>query len=170
MIAPTLHTERLTLRPYRLDDFDAYAALMTSERAKYMQAGLDRKGAWNWFTADVAHWPLFGFGSLMIDVDARGETVGAVGLNKGISFPETELGWQLYDGFEGHGYATEAGRAVLAYAFTRLGAERAISLIRTENTESERVARRLGGRQSTTIDFLGSATLVYNYHRPDGPN
>ena len=66
------------------------------------------------------------------------------------------------------GYATEAARAALDFAFTTLGASRAISLIRVENSESERVARRVGGRQATTIDFLGSATLVYVYHGDEG--
>ena len=67
------------------------------------------------------------------------------------------------------GYATEAARAVLEFAFTRLEVPRAISLIRADNSASERVARRIGGRQGTTIDFLGAATLVYAYHAPDSP-
>ena len=67
-----------------------------------------------------------------------------------------------------HGYPTEAARAALDFAFTRLHAPRAVSLIRNENVASERLARRLGGRQATTIDFLGGATLVYVYHPPEG--
>jgi RimJ/RimL family protein N-acetyltransferase len=70
----------------------------------------------------------------------------------------------LFPGQRRKGYATEAARAALAFAFGELHATRAISLIRTENSASERVARRLGGRQATTIDFLGHATLVYTYH------
>ena len=85
-------------------------------------------------------------------------------------WPDLEVGWMLRPDFRHKGYATEGAQASLDFAFQRLGAERAISLIRAENSESERVARRLGGRQSTTIDFLGSATLVYIYHNPDRSN
>jgi len=165
MITPTLHTDRLTLRPYRLDDFDAYAVLMTSDRAKYMQAGLDREGAWNWFTADVAHWPLFGFGSLMIDVDAVGETIGAVGLNKGINFPETELGWQLYDGYEGHGYATEAAVALRDWGFATLPLETLVSYIDPANAASIRLAERLGGKRDTSAIPPYPCDLIYRHRR-----
>jgi hypothetical protein len=36
MIAPTLSTERLTLRPATMADFPAYAAFVTSDRARFM--------------------------------------------------------------------------------------------------------------------------------------
>ena len=165
MIAPTLHTKRLTLRPYRLDDFDAYCALLTSDRAKYMQAGLDRKGAWNWFTSDVAHWPLFGFGALMIDVSATGECVGAVALGKGITFPETELGWQLYDGQEGKGYATEAATALKTWAFATLPLDTLVSYIDPENAASVSVAKRLGGHLDLAAVPAYAGDLVYRYAR-----
>jgi RimJ/RimL family protein N-acetyltransferase len=66
-----------------------------------------------------------------------------------------------------HGYATEGARVALEFAFRTLRAEKLVSLIRADNTAAERVARRLGGRQATTIDFLGGATLVYVYHPPE---
>jgi RimJ/RimL family protein N-acetyltransferase len=78
-----------------------------------------------------------------------------------------ELGWMLRPEYRGNGYATEAGRAALDFAFSKVKALRAISLIRLDNSASERVARRLGGRQATTIDFLGGTTLVYVYHPPE---
>ena len=113
---------------------------------------------------------LRGYGMWAVELKDTGEVIGRVGLHNPEGWPDLELGWMLRPECRHHGYATEAARCVLDYAFAHLDAERAISLIRTENTESERVARRLGGRQSTTIDFLGSATLVYTYHRPDGSN
>jgi hypothetical protein len=68
-----------------------------------------------------------------------------------------------WNGQRRHGYATEGGRAALEFAFRTLHVPRIVSLIRIDNGASERVARRLGGRQATTIDFLGGATLVYVY-------
>ena len=95
-----------------------------------------------------------------------GEFVGRVGLHNPEGWPDLELGWMLLPKHQHQGYATEAGRAALEFAFSRVKAPRAISLIRIENNASERVARRLGARQATTIDFLGGATLVYIYHPP----
>ncbi|MFW5686208.1 MAG: GNAT family N-acetyltransferase, partial [Spirochaetota bacterium] len=111
MQAPTLQTERLKLRPMRNGDFDAYAALMASPRAGYMGGPFDTRAAWGLFCHDVACWTLFGHGALMLERRDTGETVGQVGINAGPLFPETELGWMLYDGHEGHGYATEGAAA-----------------------------------------------------------
>ena len=46
MIAPTLHTERLVLRPAVMADFDAYAAFLATDRARYMGGPHGRAKAW----------------------------------------------------------------------------------------------------------------------------
>ena len=46
----------------------------------------------------------------MIDLRATGDCVGQVGISHGPRYPEKELGWLVYEGHEGRGYATEAGR------------------------------------------------------------
>ena len=77
------------------------------------------------------------------------------------------VGYSVVPWKQRHGYATEGARAALDFAFREVSIQRVVSLIRIDNTASERVARRLGGRQGTTIDFLGGATLVYVYHPPE---
>jgi RimJ/RimL family protein N-acetyltransferase len=102
-----------------------------------------------------------------VELKDTGVFVGRVGLHNPEGWPDLELGWMLMPDQRHQGYATEASRAVLDFAFNQLKAPRAISLIHLENSESERIARRLGGRQATTIDFLGHATLVYIYYPPE---
>ncbi|MEL6683349.1 MAG: hypothetical protein AAFQ09_12015, partial [Pseudomonadota bacterium] len=68
---PTLRTERLVLRPYARGDFDAYASFMGSKRAVHMGGPIDRDKAWTWFTNDIASWPLYGFGTLAMEIDGR---------------------------------------------------------------------------------------------------
>ena len=63
-----------------------------------------------------------------------------------------ELGYHLYEGAEGKGYATEAGRAVLDFARDRLGMTDLASMIDPANTASQSVARRLGA-QNTGTEF-----------------
>ena len=57
---------------------------------------------------------------------------------------QVEVGWRLRRDAWGHGYATEAGRAGLAYGFGTLGLREIVSLIHPHNLRSAAVARRLG--------------------------
>lgn len=144
MIAPTLTTQRLVLRMPVLADFPAFAEFWASPRAQYMGGPCDRAAAWFWFSSDIAMWHLFGHGALMIDVRLTGETVGQVGINAGPLYPETELGWLLYAGHEGHGYATEAATALRDWAFAALPLASLVSYIYPDNIASAKVAERLG--------------------------
>ena len=164
---PVLTTGRLVLRPMVLADFEPYAALMASPRAKYMNGPLDTKGAWAYFTSDIALWRLYGHGGLMIDLKGSGTCVGQVGINHGPLFPEKELGWFLYDGHEGHGYATEAAARLRDWAFEVLGLKTLVSYVDPDNDASTAVARRLGAVRDDTAVRPEPAVLVYR-HAPAG--
>ncbi len=140
---PTITTDRLTLRPYRREDFPAYAAFLATERSKYMGGPYGESDAWWWFTTDTVTWQFHGFGTLAIEVD--GTLAGMAGLIFPPNFPEPECGWALYDGFTGHGFATEAGRAMLDHTFATTSLKSIVSYTHPENLASHRVAERLGG-------------------------
>jgi len=162
---PELRTERLVLRPPVASDFAAYFALMASSRAVYMGGPFDRKAAWGMFCNDAAQWQFFGHGCLMIDLGAKGQTIGQVGINHGPLFPEKELGWLLYDGFEGRGYAYEAANAMRDWAFATLDVDSLVSYCDRANQRSIALAKRLGGRLDP--DALGQdpEDLVFRYFR-----
>jgi RimJ/RimL family protein N-acetyltransferase len=147
---PTLTTDRLILRPMRADDFPAYAAAVMSARAWAMGGPYDLRGAWGMFCHDLVGWDLFGMGSLMIDRRDTGETAGQVQLNNGPLFPETELGWLLYDGHEGHGFATEAAASLRDWAFQTGRLAGLVSYVHPDNSASHRVAARLGATPDRT--------------------
>lgn len=161
--APTLTTGRLTLRPMRAEDFPAYAALMASPRARGMGGPYDAAQAWGLFCHDVAGWTLFGHGALMIERRDTGETVGQVGLNGGPLFDEPELGWMLYDGQEGHGYATEAARALRSWAFTHLPYDTIVSDTDADNAASCAVARRLGAAEDNGGPRKASDRVIFRH-------
>lgn len=143
---PTLRTERLLLRSPRIEDFPEYAAFLASPRAGHMGGPWDARAAWGMFSHDVACWALFGHGALMIALPETGAVIGQVGINAGPLFPEKELGWLLYEGQEGRGFATEAAAALRDWAFTELGLETLVSYVDPANGRSIAAARRLGGR------------------------
>ena len=162
---PTLRTERLVLRPPVIADFSAYAELMASSRSSGMGGPFDARGAWGLFCHDVALWALCGHGALMVDLADGGHCVGQVGINDGPLFPEKELGWLLYEGYEGHGFASEAAAALRDWAFDTRGLETLVSYIDVANTGSIRVAERLGGLLDPDAAGQDPEDLVYRYRR-----
>jgi RimJ/RimL family protein N-acetyltransferase len=72
-----------------------------------------------------------------------------------------EVGYHLRRDHWGQGFATEAARACMDYAFRKLGAERVVSLIRAENTPSRRVAERNGMGIEKEVMHCGLPHLLY---------
>lgn len=162
-VIPELRTERLILRAQRVEDFPAYAALMASPRSAYMGGPFDQRIAWGMFTSDLAMWPLYGHGCLMIDLAATGTCIGQVGINHGPLFPEKELGWFLYEGFEGNGYATEAGKALRDWAFNTQNLSTLVSYFDPDNHPSMAVSARLGGIRDHNAPVQDQGDIVYRY-------
>lgn len=159
---PTLHTARLTLRAPEMADFPAYSAFVTSGRTQFMGGPHDAATAWNWFCNDAAQWALLGMGGLTVLHD--GAQIGQVALCHGPQFPEPELGWFLFDGFEGQGLATEAAAALLGWALGPRGLKTAVSYIDAGNLPSARLAQRLGGRiDPKAATPSGMKTGVWRY-------
>lgn len=163
MIPPTLHTPRLILRPMIEGDFSAYCAMLTSPRSVYMGGPYDLRGAWGMFCHDLACWSLYRHGGLMIDLVATGECVGQVGINAGPLFPERELGWLLYEGFEGKGYVTEAASAMRDWAFAQQPAGGLVSYIDPANFRSIAVAERLGAVRDAAAAVQDAGDLVFRH-------
>jgi RimJ/RimL family protein N-acetyltransferase len=91
-------------------------------------------------------------------VDAPEGFIGFVGLHRP-SFeapflPATEIGWRLARSAWGRGYATEAARAALDVAFTRLGLTEVVSFTTHDNVRSQAVMRRLGMTRDPAEDFV----------------
>jgi|SRR5262245_14639832 len=163
---PNLATQRLILRAPVIADFPAYAFLLASPRSISMGGPFDARAAWGLFCHDVASWQLFSHGALMIDLRATGECVGQVGINHGPLFPEKELGWQLYEEYEGRGYATEAAGALRDWAFGTLGLSTLVSYIDPSNHRSAAVAERLGAILDPVAAKQDPDDLVYRHSAP----
>ena len=159
--APTLETARLILRAPELSDFDALAAFYASPRAAFVGGPQSRELSWRSLALEAGHWVLRGFGRWTLVEKASQAPVGIVGLWHPEGFPENELGWDLFDGATGKGYATAAAIAARAYAYDTLGWTTLTSLIAVGNDGSRRVAQRLGATYDSdfTHDRFGSMQL-----------
>ena len=141
-----LETERLRLRQWKLDDFDWYAALCADEEVMRFLGGktFNRLDAWRHFTSIAGHWHFRGYGLWAVEEKASGSLLGRVGIIDHEGWPGFEVGWTLARAAWGKGYATEAARRAMQYAFEGLKRDRVISLIDRDNRASRQVAERLG--------------------------
>lgn len=163
---PTISTARLTLRAQTIDDFAAYFDFLASPRAAGVGGPFDEHGAWGMFCHDAAQWQFFGHGALMIDLADTGLCVGQVGINHGPLFPEKELGWLIYDGHEGMGYASEAAAGMRDWAFGTLGLASLVSYIAPGNMRSIAVAERIGGVRDPAARGGDPTDSVYRHIPP----
>jgi RimJ/RimL family protein N-acetyltransferase len=142
-----IDTPRLILRPPVRADFDAWARLGADEENTRFLGGVQpRPLAWRHFGFAVGSWHLQGFGAFSVIEKASGEWVGRVGPLQPEGWPGTEVGWSLWKGFWGKGYAIEAATAAIDWAFDELGWTEVIHCISAENLASVAVATRLGSR------------------------
>lgn len=142
-----LETARLRLREFRLDDADALEAVLGDPVAmQYYPAVLDRQGVVAWIERNYERYQRDGHGLWAMLLRDTGELIGDCGctLQEVEGKSEVEVGYHVRRDLWGNGYATEAARACMEYAFARLGAKRVISIIRPENMPSRRVAEKNG--------------------------
>jgi RimJ/RimL family protein N-acetyltransferase len=166
-----LETDRLRLRMWRDDDFEAYAKMCGDPEVMRYLGGktFDRFEAWRHMAFLVGHWQLRGYGHWAVEEKASGAFVGRIGFLNPEGWPGFEIGWTLAREFWGRGYATEGARRALAYAFDELGKDHVISLIHPENKGSIGVAERLGETVEGKTVLLGHDVLIYGIDRPTRP-
>ena len=159
-----LETERLILRRLRADDVDAILAVIGDPIAmQYFPRTYDRKDAEEWIERNLRRYAEHGHGIYAVVLKTSGDVIGDCGLaiQQIEGRPELEVGYHLSRDQWGHGYATEAARACMDYAFRELAASKVISLIRPENLPSQRVAERNGMEVERQVMHSGLPHLVY---------
>ncbi|WP_323777266.1 GNAT family N-acetyltransferase [Leisingera sp.] len=144
---PTLETDRLILRAPAQADFTALCAFYASERADFVGGQMDAEQVWRHLALEIGHWQMLGYGRWAVDEKSSGQCAGIIGLWNPHGWPEAEIGWDLFQGFSGKGYATEAAIAARNYAYVTLGWPTAISLVDPANHASAAVAQRMGAKQ-----------------------
>ncbi|MCY1023444.1 GNAT family N-acetyltransferase [Pyxidicoccus sp. MSG2] len=168
-VIPAVDTERLTLRGHRLEDFEESFALWRNPEVTRYIGGKPSTSeeCWARLLRYVGHWDVMGYGFWVVREKGTGRFIGEVGLadfRRDIqpSFEGAkEAGWALVPEAHGKGYATEAMRAVLAWAEGRFGPERIVCIIDLGNTASTRVASKCGFREFARATYKGEPTQVF---------
>lgn len=170
MNIPTLTTERLVLRPFRLDDLDALAAMNADPTVmRYIGEVQDRAAAFRTMCAYMGHWYLRGYGPWAVEERATGVFIGRAGLVRFEPWTDVEVAYALIPSAWGKGYASEVAARSLRYAHEVVGARGVASHILAGNAAAVRIAERLGARYAGDADVLVKATPVLIYVYPDPP-
>jgi ribosomal-protein-alanine N-acetyltransferase len=107
------------------------------------------------------HWSDHGFGPLALVERSSGRVVGEVGLQLVEAGPDVELTATLARLVWGRGYATEAARAVLVWAFAGLRLQRVVAVADPANVASLRVLEKIGMVPVGLRDCYGSWLAEY---------
>lgn len=160
---PVLETEHLILREPRLSDWEAMNAFGRSERAAYIGGPYEDWQNWEALNRGIGHWFLRGYGMWSVEEKATGRLAGRVGIINHHDWPEPELGWHVYEGFEGKGLAYEAAIAARSHAQGPMGLAPLISQIDPGNARSRKLAERMGAALERESVLRGQRCLVYRH-------
>ena len=172
---PPLETERLLIRPFAMDDLDAVYQLLDVDLADAnigtdgARLLADRRRWLQWAVLnyeELARLYQPPYGDRAVVLKETGRLIGACGYvpclspfaqlpslrpagdnaPPGLASTEFGLFWAIASAHRRRGYATEAARALLDHAFTRLRLARVIATTRYDNAASISVMRKLGMR------------------------
>jgi RimJ/RimL family protein N-acetyltransferase len=153
-----LRTERLLLRQWRDEDLEPFGELNADpETMRYFVAPQARAESDALAERSRRQIREEGWGLWAVEVAGGPRFIGFVGLAcpsfEAHFTPAVEVGWRLARRHWGNGYATEAGRAAIAYGFEELGLDEIVSFTSPLNEPSWRVMERLGMARDPADDF-----------------
>jgi RimJ/RimL family protein N-acetyltransferase len=153
-----MRTERLVRRQWRPADREPFAALNADpEVMRHFPATLNRAESDALVDRLAAAIDREGYGLWALEVIGTGEFIGFTGIQvpsfDAPFMPATEIGWRLARSAWGHGYATEAARAAVRFAFDERGLAELLSFTAVSNLRSQAVMRRIGMTHDPAADF-----------------
>lgn len=184
----TLETERLIIRQMTHDDKDFANIILTDAFDYYYGPYKDEKEDMpqrlDWITS-ISAWDWAGnmYGDRVLILKETQEPIGLCGIDPWIWFAKTkkksaslfknkrdlnsstiefELGYALLEEHRNKGYATEAAKAVVKYAFETAEIGRIMARTDLDNEESMKVMKRLGMEIYRSEEWGGFAAMLVN--------
>ncbi len=155
----TLQTKRLILRDWRDSDIPTFIA-MNQDRwvMEFFPEIWSEEKSRQCVENFRQHFVENGFGLFAVELQETQEFIGFVGLQK-VGFtahftPAVEIGWRLDSQHFNKGYATEAAREVLRFAFAELKLQELVSFTVPSNRASRNVMEKIGMIRDEKDDFF----------------
>lgn len=158
-----LKTDRLILRTWKDEDREPFAAMNADpEVMQYLFNKLDRKESDELIDRFRNDYARQGYGMMSVERMEKGEFLGFTGIGHHRWFPdEVEIGWRLARFAWGRGYATEAAKACVDYAFKVLALDHLIAITLPENVRSQAVMKRIGMKEDRRTTVEGVDLILY---------
>ena len=163
---PVIETERLKLRMWCKADIEPNTAMLADPASgRFITADgkpvTDAFVGWRNAAIMAGHWALHGVGMFVVEEKQTGRFAGRVGPWLPPGWPGFEIGWGIASAFRGKGYALEAARASIDWAFATFEIDQIIHCIDRENIASQSVARRLGAIIEREYDLFGHVADIW---------
>ncbi len=163
-----LITDRLTLTPAALSDYDDLRALWADPAFVHhiFPEPLTGEDVWFRLLRDIGHWEALGHGGWTVRLKETGAHVGGVGVldfrrHLDPPFDAPELGWGVHPRFQGRGLAFEALSAALAWCDDALNAPRTVCMISPDNGPSLALAGRAGYASYAETTYKGDPVALF---------
>lgn len=153
-----LETERLLMRTWTDQDIDPMVVIDQDPKVcEFLPAIGTRESTEATVRKIMQHYTQHGFSLYAVELKATGKFIGWTGLAipsfEAHFTPAVEIGWRLASHYWNQGYASEAARAVLHYAFTVLNLKEIVSFTAVNNKASRRVMEKIGLHHDPNDDF-----------------
>lgn len=166
-----IETERTRLRPFEEADAEtAFTWFSDPDVMKFIPRGPDATLAdtRSRLASFRARDDRFGFSKRLIIHRETGQAIGDSGLFHLPDGKRIELGYRLLPRYWGAGYATEVGRAWIAWFEAHHPGEELFADVHPDNEKSQRVLAKLGFQRSHAEDVCGMTMLIYRRPRLAG--
>ncbi|NRB16561.1 MAG: GNAT family N-acetyltransferase [Rhodobacteraceae bacterium] len=168
MMPPVLKTDRLILRPHRVEDWHDVAAMWADPEVVRHVTGTPSSApeSWGRLLRYIGHWQALGFGYWVVEARDDGRFLGEVGFadyRRDIT-PSLggvpEAGWVFAQAAHGQGFASEAVQRMHQWADQVKGWRETVCIFDPEHMVSQHVARKTGYQISGEALCMGQPTLV----------
>jgi RimJ/RimL family protein N-acetyltransferase len=158
-----LETERLILR--RLEDSDAdaiFAMRGDAEMMRYIREPQNRRETEKWIRLVSSRWEKDKMGFCAVIEKKSEKLIGWCGVWRLAETGEVEIGYAIAKEFWNQGFATDAAKAIIEYAFANIETERITAVADPENVSSRRVMEKLGMKFVRIDDFYERQLSQYS--------
>jgi [ribosomal protein S5]-alanine N-acetyltransferase len=162
-------TQKLVLKPILESELSTLHMIFTDSHVRKYLCD-DQVFSWQqveeMLKQSLKHFEEEKFGLWFIKIKSKSEVIGFVGLWYFFDEQQPQLIYALLPKALKKGYATEAATKILEYCFDELGYEYLIASCDRPNTESQKVAERLGMRKMEEKIVNGSPVVFFRLEKP----
>lgn len=173
MVNYIIETEQLALRELTMDDFQTWHKMLSDqETMQYYPCAFDEDKTRSWIDWNLDNYSKYGFGLWAIILKETNQFIGDCGITMqnihgdGNLFPE--IGYHIDKRFWRKGYASQAGKACLRYAFENMDFNEIFSYQKWTNIPSRKVAEKMGmSLREEYASEKNTKTSVYSITRTE---